>query len=206
MSIRTSLLLALSLSLTLLTARGARAETPEAPKSVTLGRYLIEVNPLGLELLFAPPAGLELFLDAKGSHAVYSLGLTFAGKVAERSRISVWLGGELDIGGIANFARIEPGLFLELTFEKWVPIRLVPFFRAGFIGSVDVIYGLLGDFAGGGIAFKCGGGAYYFITRHIGVGLETNIALGGHFQNFDGVSDNGFLGYWDLRAGGAFTF
>jgi hypothetical protein len=199
-------------------ARIGQAQTSQSAQSEKLGRFMAEVHPLGVELDFT---------DKSYSQAIFKLGLAFAGKIAEPGNISVWLGGELNIGGIANLAKIEPGLFVKLTFEKLVPFRLVPFFRAGIVGGIDVPYGV-GAIAtpygvatvntGGDIGVEIGGGAHYFVTRNIGIGLETDLQFGGHFQSgsldgqFQGVafgvnvSGSGFIGYWDLLAGAVFTF
>jgi hypothetical protein len=184
-------------------SNAAHAQTSSLPASAILGRYMAEVHPLGVELLF----------DNNGQTApVYKLGLAFAGKIAEPGRISVWLGGELNIGGVANFARIEPGLFVKLTFEKLMPVRLVPFVRFGPVGGIDVIYAGRANYAIGDFGFKFGGGAHYFVTRNIGIGLETDIQLGGRFRSVDigfanlSLINSGFYGYWDLLAGCIFTF
>jgi hypothetical protein len=165
------------------------------------------------------PLGVQVGFDANGNTLpIYKLNLDVSGRIAQTNALSIWLGGEFNIGGRANLALLEPGLFVTMTFEKLLHIPLVPFVRFGLSGGVDVYYtnqAVVGPvivgptFANtttGNFWFKFGGGVHYFVTRNIGFGAETDFALGGLFYQNAGVNYSAFSGYWDLVTGMRFTF
>jgi hypothetical protein len=174
-----------------------------------LGRVWIGVHPLGG----------TFFFDNESS--AYKLGLDVLGRIADAGKLTLWLGGEFNIAGYSNYALIEPGIILQLTFEKLIPIPLVPHVRFGFAGGIDNYYGSgtcyqpgVGLFpcnnyssTAGDFWFKFGGGVHYFIIRQIGLGLDTDFALGGQFYNDQvGNHHSAFRGYFDILAGAVFTF
>jgi hypothetical protein len=193
-------LVVLTLALLLLsTGTQARAAQEQ------LGKVLLDVQPLGVQVGF----------DANGNTlAIYKLNLDVSGRIAQTNAISLWLGGEFNVGGRANLAVLEPGLFLTLTMEKLLHVALVPFVRFGFAGGINVYYSnqpIVGvtftDTTTGTFGFKFGGGLHYFFNPHVGVGAETNFMLGGVFyRDAAGVTTSAFSGYWDLVAGLRFTF
>jgi hypothetical protein len=183
--------------------------------SEQLGKVWIGVHPLGV----------VAFFDNEDS--LYKFGFNVLGHIADASRLSFWLGGELNLAGEANYALIEPGLVFQITFEKMIPIPLVPHARFGLAGGIDNYYGSYGAGPGGlcvapGGGFvpcnnysytagdfwaKFGGGVHYFIIRQIGLGVDTDFALGGFFyKDAAGNHRSQFRGYWDLLAGAVFTF
>lgn len=173
---------------------GTAAPAPSLPT----GRFLVDLHPLGLAVQFG---------NGGGSLAIYKLGLGFGGRIADLGKLTLWLGGEFNIGGRENYAALEPGVFVKLTFEKMMRIALMPFFKAGLAGGIDVFYADGGNnFTVGDLGVKLGGGVHYFVTRNIGLGVESDLFFGGRFGNTLGVSTSGFLGYWDFLAGAEFIF
>jgi hypothetical protein len=173
-----------------------------------LGKVWIGVHPIG---------GSAFFNDYQTG--IYKFGFDVLGRIADAGKLTLWLGGELNIGGVANYALIEPGIIFQMTFEKMLHIPLVPHVRVGFSGGIDNYYGggtcytpngdpfvcdrsdVAGDFW-----FKFGGGVHYFLTRNIGLGIETNFALGAHIWDAGNETRSGFRGYVDFLTGAVFTF
>jgi hypothetical protein len=169
-----------------------------------LGKVLFDVQPVGVQISF----------DEHGNTvAIYKANLDVSGRIAQTNALSIWLGGEFNVGGRANLAVLEPGLFLTLTMEKLLHVALVPFVRFGFVGGINIYYSnqpIVGvtftDTTTGAFGFKFGGGLHYFFNPHVGVGAQTDIELGGAFYRNAGVVANAFQGYWDLVTGFRFTF
>jgi hypothetical protein len=123
---------------------------------------------------------------------------------------------------VSNYALIEPGLVFQMTFERLLHIPLVPSVKVGFSGGIDSYYGGGTCYDTNGVPFPCGqtsystagdfwfkfgGGVHYFLTRNIGLGIETNFALGAHIWDAgNGRTDSGFRGYVDFLTGAVFTF
>ena len=63
-----------------------------------------------------------------------------------------------------------------LTFEKLIPIPLVPFARAGVGGDV-LFYGN----TAGAFVLRFGGGVHYYLLKWLGLGVETNFTFGPGF-------------------------
>lgn len=181
----------------------ARAEIQKDGPQVWPGKVVIGVDPLGVQVGFSDHyyAG-----GAAAGYAAYKLGLNVAGLLAQPGNLSIWLGGEFNIGGRGNLAQLEPGIFVRLSFERFLHIPLVPEVQAGFSFPINVPYGYDGTFVIGGFGFKVGGGVYYYLTKNIGLGGETHINLGGAFYHYGGVSYSGFAGYWDFLTGARFAF
>jgi hypothetical protein len=175
--------------------------------SEQLGRVWIGVHPLGG----------SAFFDNESS--IYKLGFNVLGKIANAGKLTFWLGGELNVGGVSNYVLIEPGIVFQITFEKLIKIPLVPHVRFGLSGGIDDYYGSGVCTAPGVPPFPCndfnqvagdfwakfGGGVHYFIIRQIGLGIETNFGLGGQFFDQNNVRHSAFRGYFDFLAGAVFS-
>jgi hypothetical protein len=197
----TAVVVALTASLA---ASPARAEIQKDGPEAWPGKIMLGVDPLGVQANFEDTYG---GLGAAG-FASYKLGLNFAGLIASTSKLSIWLGGEFNIGGHADLALLEPGIFVRLTLEKLLRIPLVPEVQAGFSGPIYIPYGFPNSYVAGAFQFKVGGGVYYYLTRHIGLGAETHFAFGpGFVKNVvTGGLGTGLSGYWDFLTGVRFAF
>jgi hypothetical protein len=175
---------AITLALLLL-ARPASAEH-EWP-----GRFMLGAAPLGVQVYLQSPAA-----------ATYKFALDFSGKVADLAKLTLWVGGELDLGGQLSLAQIEPGVFITLTLEKLLDIPLVPMVTAGLTFPVNVVHEGSNNAAVGGFGVKVGAGVYYFVIKNLGVGGEMHFAFAGAFR-CDGAGgvESCWSGFWDLAAG-----
>lgn len=201
---RISILVVLSLFF----AARANAEIQKSGPEVWPGKLMVGVRPLGMQLSFsdygAPVPGI---IYGIGDRVIYKLGLDIAGIVASFSKVTLWLGGEVNVGGRGNFAFIEPGVFVQVSLEKLVQkFPLVPLIRAGVSGPISVPYGYTGATLYGAFQLKVGGGAYYFLTKNIGVGADINFGFGPGFAKYTGTLHTGFAGFWDFTAGARFAF
>jgi|GEM_PF-1918248 len=149
--------------------------------------------------------GVQTSLDIP-TFPIYKMALNFGGKIADAGKVTIWLGGEINVGGRENFAQIEPGIFVMITLEKLLSIPLVPFVRAGIAGAAAVHYDLNNsvnaNYTGGAVWLKVGGGMHYFVTKNIGLGGETGFGFGPGFARDN--NNNlliGFSGYWEFLAG-----
>lgn len=156
----------------------------------------------GKLMLGARPLGVQVFLrNGGGDAATYKFGIDFEGKLLDLSKLSLWLGGEFNLGGRDSLAQIEPGIFVMLTLEKLLHIPLVPLVTAGLTFPINV-FTFGNGFTLGGFGVKIGGGAYYFLTKNIGVGGDMHFAFAGAFGGvLGGPVGSGWLGFWDLTAG-----
>jgi hypothetical protein len=192
----------------LLSSTAARAAPIQTSGSEQFGRVWIGVHPLGV----------QAFFDRED--AIYKLGFNILVRIANAGPLTLWLGGELNIGGEANYALIEPGLVFQMTFERLIKIPLVPSVRVGISGGIDNYYGSgtcytpgVGlfpcnnySFTAGDFWAKIGGGVHYFIIKQVGLGVDTDFGLGAQFYDQNGVRQSGFRGYFDFLAGAVFTF
>jgi len=156
------------------------------------GKFFASAHLLGVQTSLAIP-----------TYPIYKMALNFGGKIASLSKVTIWLGGEINVGGRENYAQIEPGVFVMITLEKLLSIPLVPYVRGGIAGAAAVTYGLNnGNFTGGAVWIKVGGGLHYFVTKNIGLGGETGFGFGPGFTN-DAANRLvvGFSGYWEFLAG-----
>ena len=181
----------------------ARADIQKDGPQVWPGKINIGVDPLGVGVNFESAYN---GLGSVAGYAAYKLGLNVAGLIAQPGNLSIWLGGEFNIGGRGNLAILEPGIFVRLTFEKFLHIPLVPEVQAGLSAPIYVPYGFDGSYVIGSFGAKFGGGVYYYLTKNIGLGAETHLFLGGAFYSAAGVSASGFSGYWDFLSGARFAF
>jgi hypothetical protein len=175
------------------------------------GKVMIGLRPLGLQLQFnrawtvnTPP----FYTYGVTDWALYKAAIDIEGIIASPSKVTVWLGGEINFGGRGNLAFIEPGLFVQLTLEKLLKIPLVPMIRVGFAGQAYVPYGFTGATASGAVLFKVGFGIFYFVTKNVGLGVDTDWALGAGLTKVvnGGGLNAGFTGYWDFLFGARFAF
>jgi hypothetical protein len=189
----------------------ARAEVQKNVPETWPGKVMIGVRPLGLQLQFnqawtvnTPPFYVYGITD----WAMYKGAIDVAGIIARADKVTVWLGGELNFGGRGNLALVEPGLFVQLTLEKLLHIPLVPMIRAGFAGQAYVPYGFTGATTSGAILFKVGFGLFYFVTKNVGLGVDTDFAFGAGLVKVPngGGLNAGFTGYWDFLFGARFAF
>jgi hypothetical protein len=173
----------------------AHAQVQSQGPEVFPGKLEASVEPIGAQAGFVnrSPTGYKLLAD-------------FAGLIAPVGFGGVWLGGGLnysyglsycyfnDCGGVFGL-----WVFAMMTFEKLIPIPLVPFARAGVGGDV-----LLYSATAGAFIFRVGGGAHYYILKWLGLGLETNFSFGpGFYPNGVGTL---FYGHWDFGMGARFNF
>ncbi len=198
-----SILRTLSLALLLLVARQASAA------ELLHGQYHFP----GKLMLGARPIGGQVWLVATNpvfSIGDYKFGLDFEGKLLDLPKLTLWLGGELNLGGQGNLAQIEPGVFVMITLEKLLNIPLVPMVTGGLTFPINVFYTDAFSYTLGGFGVKIGGGAYYFLLKNIGVGGEMHFAFAGAFGGPNGGAVGcigcGWLGFWDILLGGRFAF
>jgi len=170
------------------------------------GNITFSARPLGVQLNFNSVAGNTLTTSVTDAFASYKLGLDVAGIIARFPKVTLWLGGELNIGGREYLAILEPGVFVQITLEKMLTIPLVPIIKAGISGPLYALYGFPGAAAGGAFDLKFGAGIYYFLTKHIGLGAETSFAFGPGFIKNGGATVVGFSGFWDFTSGIRFAF
>jgi hypothetical protein len=189
-----------------------RADAAEIQKSGAEqfpGKFMVGANPIGLQLGFTDYGAFAIGNNTIGvaDRIIYKVNLQFAGLLKSFDKVSLWLGGELGIGGRGSLAVIEPGIFVQLTLEKLVTkFPLVPIIRAGVSGPIYVPYGFPGVSTAGAFQVKVGGGAYYFLTKNIGLGADTNFGFGPGFAKVNGNLNVGFAGYWDFLLGARFAF
>ena len=179
----------------LLTAAPAQAEIQTHGPELFPGKLQVGFHPLGFQTGFGnrSPSGYKLTADLSGLIAPVSFG-------------GVWLGGGInyaagfyscyvnDCGG-----DLQLWAFVMLTFEKLLPIPLVPFARAGVGGDVLFYGGTAGAFV-----LRFGGGVHYYLLKWLGLGIETNFTMGpGFYPN--GVGTH-FYGNWDFGLGARFAF
>lgn len=199
----------LVLALLLGFAGSAHAQIQKDGPQVWPGKIMIGARPLGVAVNFSGSAwgGLNGNALAVGDLVMYKFGIDVAGIVANFDKVTLWLGGEFNLGGRAYIAAIEPGVFVQITLEKLLKIPLVPMVRAGISGPIYVPYGFGGATTFGAFELKVGAGVYYFLTKNVGLGMDTNFAFGpGFASNGFGGTAVGFGGYWDFMFGGRFTF
>jgi len=189
----------LSLAATLLAAVPARAEIQTHGPQVFTGKLQIGFSPIGFQAGFVnqAPGGYKLMADV-------------AGLIAQPGKLSLWLGGGMNyaagfyscyvVNGVSNCGGdLQLWAFVMLTFEKLMPIPLVPFARAGVGGDV-LFYGN----TAGAFVLRFGGGVHYYLLKWLGLGLETNFTFGPGF--YGGNAGTLFYGTWDFGLGARFAF
>jgi hypothetical protein len=182
-------------AIVVLAAATAGAQVQTHGSEVFPGKYQASIEPIGGQVGFTSrsPTGYKLFAD-------------FAGNVAGAGFGSIWVGGQLDYSfGMSACYVVDCGadaalwVYVMLTFEKLIPIPLVPFARAG-VGADLLLYSGLAY----AIPVHIGGGAHYYLLKWLGIGLETNVTLGpGLYPQGAGTL---FYGHWDAGMGVRFNF
>jgi hypothetical protein len=211
MKITGSILRILVVVASLWAARPAHAAAVQTHGSEQFGVLWLGVHPLG---------GSAFFTNNEPS--IYKFGFDALGRIAQPGGLTLWLGGELNIGGISNYVLVEPGIVFQMTFERLIKIPLVPSVKIGVSGGIDNFYGSSGtcynpavglfqcgpgySYTAGDFWAKFGGGLHYFIIRQIGLGFDTNFGLGAQFYKSGGNNFSAFRGYFDFLAGAVFTF
>lgn len=195
-------------ALVLAFSANAHAQIQKDGPQVWPGKIMIGARPLGVAVNFSGSAwgGLNGNAVAVGDLVMYKFGIDVAGIVANLDKVTIWLGGEFNLGGRAYVAALEPGFFVQITLEKLLKIPLVPMVRGGVSGPIYVPYGYTGATVFGAFEVKVGAGMYYFLTKNIGLGMDTNFAFGPGFVKVGNNVGTGFAGYWDFMAGARFTF
>jgi hypothetical protein len=112
----------------------------------------------------------------------------------------------VNVGGRGNLAMIEPGIFVRLTLEKLIlKMPLVPMIDIGVSGPLFIPYGYNGAVVFGGFNVKVGAGIYYFLTKNVGLGVDTHFGFGPGFVKVGNALDVGFSGGWDFLFGARFA-
>ncbi|HEX9102162.1 MAG TPA: hypothetical protein VF997_08170 [Polyangia bacterium] len=183
----------------LLAAAPAHAQIQTKGPEVFTGKLQIGFHPIGFQTGFngQSPSGYKLTAD-------------IAGLIASPGKLSLWLGGGVGyaagfyscyvVNGVSNCGGdLQLWAFVMLTFEKLLPIPLVPFARAGVGGDV-LFYGN----TAGAFVLRVGGGVHYYLLKWLGLGLETNFTFGPGF--YGGGAGTLFYGNWDFGLGARFAF
>lgn len=194
-------------------AAPAHADIQKSGSEVFPGKLAVGVFPLGVQAGF------------NSSTSGYKLSFDFAGLIKSTDKLSIWLGGAFSYayptfncgaavvvngtvvtgnGDCAHDIGLEA--FVRITLEKLVKIPLVPYVEAGIGGDFMPYFD--GRGLGGAVAIpRFGGGAEYYLTKNIGLGLRTDFAFGpGIYRRGDGSSFVGFWGNWDFLMGARFAF
>jgi hypothetical protein len=188
-----------ALAATLLAAAPASAQVQTKGPEIFPGKLQIGFHPIGFQAGFVnqAPGGYKLMADV-------------AGLIAQPGKLSLWLGGGMNytvgfygcyvVNGNSNCGGdLQLWAFVMLTFEKLMPIPLVPFARAGAGGDV-LFYGN----TAGAFVLRLGGGVHYYLFKWLGLGIETNFTFGpGFYGNGVGTA---FYGTWDFGLGARFAF
>jgi len=174
----------------------AQAQIQTKGPQVFPGKLQVGFHPIGFQAGFTDrsPGGYKLTAD-------------IAGLIASPGKLGLWLGGGVNFaaGFYGCYFNGDCGYdlqlwaFIMLTFEKMIPIPLVPFARAGVGGDV-----LLYNAVAGAFVLRFGGGVHYYLLKWLGLGLETNFTFGpGFYPNGAGTL---FYGNWDFGIGARFAF
>ena len=186
----------LTMAAALLAAAPAHAQVQTKGPEIFPGKLQVGFHPIGFQTGFNgnSPSGYKLTAD-------------IAGLIAQPGKLSLWLGGGInyafglftcDISGNCG-GDLQMWAFVMLTFEKLLPIPLVPFARAGLGGDV-----LFYNNTAGAFVFRIGGGVHYYLLKWLGLGIETNFTFGPGF--YGPGTGTLFYGNWDFGLGARFAF
>ena len=186
----------LTIAAALFAATPARAEIQTHGPELFPGKLQVGVNIIGFQTGFR-----------NQTPSSYKITSDISGLIAQPGKLSLWLGGGLnyafgfygcnlvgDCGG-----DLQLWAFVMLTFEKLIPIPLVPFARAGLGGDV-----LFYNNTAGAFVFRIGGGVHYYLLKWLGLGIETNFTFGPGF--YGPGTGTLFYGNWDFGLGARFAF
>lgn len=188
-----------------ITPAAARAEIQKSGSQSWPGKVMLGVHPIGVQAWFSNDIVYTGTGLGRGAlYGEYKLMIDFSGIIARPGPLTVWLGGGFNIataGGAGN-TLLEPWMFVILSFERLIKIPLVPFVRVGFGGGAIPV-----DPAAGVVGGKMGFGLHYWLTKNVGLGLESNFFFGGFlFKNNAGDLTSRFAGFWDFGLGARFAF
>ena len=185
----------LTMAAALFAAAPAHAQIQTKGPEIFPGKLQVGAHIIGFQTGFVnqTPSGYKVTAD-------------IAGLIASPGKLGLWLGGGLNyaFGFYACYVTdcggdLQMWAFVMLTFEKLIPIPLVPFARAGVGGDV-LFYGN----TAGAFVLRFGGGVHYYLLKWLGLGVETNFTFGpGFFGNGAGTL---FYGNWDFGLGARFAF
>ena len=165
-----------------------------------------EIFPGKLMIGFHPIGGS---VDLRGAGGSYKLAADIAGRLATAGPLGVYLGAGLDysVSPMALYTShdVEVWAFVMLTMERLINFPIVPYVQAG-VGT-DIF---LNDsaYSAGTFAIRLGAGAHYWITKNVGLGLETHFTFGPEFLVARGGIPAQEFGYgqWDILVGTRFAF
>jgi hypothetical protein len=180
-----------------LLAAQASAQIQTQGSQVFPGKLMIGFHPLGASV------------DFRGDGGRYKFAADIAGRLATAGPLGIYLGGGLNYGVSprATFTNhdVQVWAFVMLTMERLIKFPIVPYVQAGFgtdIFLVDSAYAI------GTFAIRLGAGAHYWITKNVGLGLETHFTFGPEFVAARGglaaVTDG--YGQFDFLVGARFAF
>jgi hypothetical protein len=174
----------------------ASAQIQKQGSEVFPGKFQVGFSPLGVTV------------DFRGAGPGYKFTADFAGRLAERSNLGIYLGGGINYAltpGPTNTPLghdVQLWVFVMLTLEKLVKIPLVPMVQMG-VGTD--IFLADSNYIGGTFAFRLGGGVHYYLTKNVGLGVETHFTFGPLAQNLNPTQYT-WYGQWDFLLGGRFAF
>jgi hypothetical protein len=171
-------------------ARAQEAELRKSGGQAWPGKLQIGLRPVGGQVFLADQA-----------IGVFTANADVAGLIKDTVAASLWLGGELTIGGRENLAAILPGVFLRVSFERHLKVPLVPYIQAGLVGGAYVIYGDSFNAATGIVGGRVGGGFDYYLTRNVALGVQTGFLLAAAISNGASGARAGFAGSWEIVGG-----
>ncbi|MFI5289066.1 MAG: hypothetical protein ACHQ17_05425 [Polyangia bacterium] len=178
------------------------------------GKYQVGLSPLGVQARF----------DGN-SVSGYKFTGDVAGLLKSYDKFSLWVGGGFDYtyGSLSHSNPtvlpsadhdLQLWAFAMLSMEKLIHFPLVPFVRAGIGGDILLFNGVGGSLAGGAFIVRFGGGLHYYVTKNVGLGVETNFTLGPGIYPAAVVGNcaagsnscTSFYGNWDFLIGARFAF
>lgn len=170
----------------------ARADIQKSGPEVWPGKNDVSVH-LGFQTGLSsygtgggPPGGFKLFLDYSfrfQDGGAYTLWLNFGVNLVVGGGCGATAGTNLFVcGTFSSGDAVEPFAGVQLKFKT--PIPLVPYVKGNLI--VDTIFQRHCGEYGVAVGARIGGGVKYFLTKMIGVGIDTGFSLGPAY--YTGVS------------------
>lgn len=202
-----------------LTALGgsANAKVQTHGPEVWPGKNEIAIH-TGFEVGHAIAEGFRLTLDYAyrvADHGKYSIWLNFGGALIVGGGCDINAPGVLGCAGWSSGDAVEP--FGGVKFKFKTPIPLVPYAKANIV--FDYVWNTFNYYAfdntycgSNGVlpGVRGAGGANYFLTKNIGVGLETGLTFGPAVYFGCGGPNHGshvaFAAGFDMSAGAEFVF
>lgn len=188
-------------ALALFSAVRGYAQVQTKGQQVYPGKFTVGLHPLGFQV--QNDVG-------SGASGLFKLSLDFGGLVRNTDKLGIWVVGQLGyspysvgtgfFGPAYYYHDVQLSVLAILTFEKLVNIPLVP----------EVIVGWAFDFllypGGTGVAFgpRFGGGFHYYLTKNVGLGVESAFTIGPAIR--PSPIANGVYFSWDMLFGARFNF